>query len=192
MSGRRRILATFFATLTGVMPQEPRMTWLALTLMPMMTSRFASTQAIVRSMSMERMSMSSLTRLQATRPIDPMLRKARMRSRAGSITYSRKPWKFASPAEPASTIVVTPRSTPQSDGRIEMSVPPCHTWACRSVQPGETNAPLPSTTRAPSGAFKPGDAASIAPDAPMRMSIAPCGCPLPKATGFTLDRKSGV
>ena len=34
ISGSLRIRATFFATLTGVMPQEPRMTWLARTLMP--------------------------------------------------------------------------------------------------------------------------------------------------------------
>ena len=50
---------------------------------------------------MSRISRSSATRLQATRPIEPRFRKALIRSFDGSIMYSRKPWKLASPADPA-------------------------------------------------------------------------------------------
>ena len=188
-----RILATFFATLTGVMPQAPRMTWLALTLMPMMTSRFASTQAIVRSMSMERMSMSSLTRLQATRPIEPMLRKARMRSRAGSITI------FAEAVE------IRLAGGPRIDDRRDAALDAAQRWPDRNVgaamphvrvqiDPARRNEravavdrralrPVPSSLAIPP---------AIAPDRADEDVDAPCGCPLPKATGFTLDRKSGV
>ena len=40
-------------------------------------------------------------------PVEPMFRKAKMRSATGSMTNSRKPAKLASPAEPASTSVTT-------------------------------------------------------------------------------------
>src|SRR6185437_4088231 len=101
------------------------------------------------------MSMSSDTRLQATRPIEPMLRKARMVSGCRSSTYSRRPWKLASPAEPASAIAVTPCASPPWSARTEMSVPPCQTWTCRSAQPGDSQLPLQSSVSAPgSGAAR--------------------------------------
>ena len=168
------------------------MTWLARTLMPRITSRLASTQASVRSTSIERMSISSLTRLQATRPIEPMFRNAKMRSAAGSMTNSRKPAKLASPAEPASTSVTTPRSSPHWRGRIEMSVPPCQTWTCRSHQPGETKAPLPAMSSTSAVARQ--VSAHLARSCRRRRSgcrpVRP-GVPRPKPTGPQIVRSSG-
>jgi hypothetical protein len=105
--------------------------------------------------------------------------------------YSRKPWKLASPADPASTSVVTPRSAPHSDGRIEISVPPCQICTCRSTQPGEIQAPLPSMRVTSCGHRKRradlGDLAVAADEDVNR----PEGVPLPKAIGLTLVRRSG-
>ncbi len=140
---------------------------------------------------MSLMSRSSGTRLQATRPIEPRLRKALIRSLAGSMIYSRKPWKFASPADPASTSVVTPRSAPHSEGRIEISVPPCQIWTCRSTQPGEIQAPLPSIRSTSARTFNDLPMALILPSFPTRISVVVSECSAPKATGLTLVMRSG-
>lgn len=71
-----------------------------------------------------------------------------MRTGAGSITNSRKPWKLPGPALPASTRVVAPERLATGSGRTLSEVPPHHTWVCRSINPGTTSAPSAATVRA--------------------------------------------
>ena len=167
------------------------MTWLARTLMPTMTSRLASTQASVRSMSIERMSISSLTRLQATRPIEPMLRKALMRSRG------RLDDEFAEAVE----IGLAGRAR-VDDGR-DAALDAAEATAgsrcrCRRARHGRAGRPSPARRKAPlrdrcrrrprarRARARP---SAMRPSAPIRMSTAPCGAPGPKPTGFTPDEQ---
>ncbi len=140
MRGRPTILLIFFASLTGVTPQELRMTPLARNLMPTMTSLLFWITSTIRSGSIERASINSVTCFEATSPGDPRLSNAKtiwFCCWLGFQINSRKPWKLASPADPASTTVVTPLAAPAWFIITPRSVPPYQTWACRSVQPGD-------------------------------------------------------
>ena len=53
-----------------------------------------------------------------------MFKNAKIFSLASFAINSEKPVKFASPADPQSTIVVTPVRKPACSGRIEISVAP--------------------------------------------------------------------
>jgi len=89
----------------GVMPHTPTITPLARILMQKI-------RLIVRR------SISSDTRLQATRPIEAMLRNALIVSAWGSITYSRNTWKFVSPAVPEMRVQVAPARRHTRPGAI--------------------------------------------------------------------------
>src|SRR3990172_5259255 len=54
-----------------------------------------------------------------------------------SMTNSRRPAKFASPALPQSTARPTPVAGPTYSGRTDSHVPPREQWTGRSIQAGE-------------------------------------------------------
>ena len=58
--------------------------------------------------------------------------------------------KVAEPALPASTMVVTPASTPPRSGLTPVRLTPSKTWACRSIKPGVTTLPPTAMVRAAS------------------------------------------
>ncbi len=137
------------------------------------------------------MSRSSATRLHATSPMEPRLRKALMRSFDGSMIYSRNLRVLASPAEPDDQCRHAPFDAAfgRTDRDIGTTVPDMDMQVDSSLARRRHHCRQRVLRHRP----RPGrPSLAILPSASTRMSIALQGVPAPKPTGFTLVRRKAA